>query len=274
MSSDFFYTTINLSQKSSKFLLNSTQPFKFTSKESPQLTLKLIEPVNNLKSCLLSSFAFHSSDLSPAFMKYNDFVEIQPGITLDIQITPEVIRTEENLKSIEPSERECYFEGEKFLKFFRIYSDKNCELECMANFTLERCHCIPYNLPRDNLTEVCTSDDVWESCENDVEKEAKLIKNFMKNCGCMPSCNSITYHVNYFPLFRIENSTETIINIKINTEGMIVLRRFQQFTIYDAISYVGGLVGLLAGISMMTIVEIFYFMTIRVATNFIRVVRG
>lgn len=273
ISSDFIYSTLKTTKNSSNFPLNAPQPFKFTTKDSPKLTFKFTEPQTSLKKCLLSSFAIHNVDLSPAFMTYNDFIEIQPGVTLDIQVTPEIIKTERNLKSIEPSERECYFEGEKFLKFFKIYSDKNCELECMANFTLDRCNCIPYNMPRDSSTEVCTSDDVWKSCDGDADKEAKSIKNFTKNCGCLPSCDSISYHVKYYPLFHTGNSTETIINVKINTDEMIVLKRFQQFTVFDAISYVGGLVGLLAGISMMTVVEIFYFMTFRVATNLIRVMR-
>lgn len=159
-------------------------PYKFTTKDSPKLTIKFTEPQNTFKKCLLSSFAIHSVDLSPTFIDYNEFIEIQPGVTLDIQVTPEIIKTEGNLKSIEASERECYFEGEKFLKFFKVYSDKNCELECIANFTLERCHCISFDLPRDKSTEVCTSDDVWKSCESDVKKDAKSIKNFFKKCGC------------------------------------------------------------------------------------------
>lgn len=204
-------------------------------------------------------------------MSYDDFIEIQPGVTIDIEVevTPEIIKTDPNLKSVNPEDRECYFENEKFLKYFKIYTDKNCELECLANFTLAQCDCIPYNLPRDQTIKVCTSEDAWHSCEDNAIKEARNSKYFTKNCGCMPSCDSILYRVKYFSLFNLDES-ESEINIRVNSDGMILMRRHQQFTISDAISYMGGIMGLLAGISMLTIVEYFYFLIVKILKFFVR----
>jgi hypothetical protein len=55
---------------------------------------------------------------------------------------------------------------------------------------------------------------------------------------------------------------------------MMVLKRFQQFTISDAISYMGGILGLLAGISMMTIVEYFYLFFLKVFELLGKILRG
>jgi acid-sensing ion channel, other len=35
-----------------------------------------------------------------------------------------------------PDRRQCYFNDERNLKFFKVYTQSNCELECLANYTL------------------------------------------------------------------------------------------------------------------------------------------
>ena len=45
------------------------------------------------------------------------------------------------------------------------------------------------------------------------------------------------------------------------------LIRYQHFTIVDFLAYVGGILGLFAGISALSVVEILYFITLRLMTN-------
>jgi hypothetical protein len=43
--------------------------------------------------------------------------------------------------------RQCYFSRERELKFFKIYTKANCELECLANLTLRYCNCSLFYTP-------------------------------------------------------------------------------------------------------------------------------
>lgn len=64
-----------------------------------------------------------------------------------ISIKPQMIRTNERLRSFEPLDRNCYFQGEKDLLYFKNYNQKNCEYECIVNTTLEMCGCVGFYMP-------------------------------------------------------------------------------------------------------------------------------
>lgn len=45
------------------------------------------------------------------------------------------------------SRRNCYFENERYLRYFRAYNQFNCELECWANVSLKYCGCVKFSMP-------------------------------------------------------------------------------------------------------------------------------
>lgn len=49
-----------------------------------------------------------------------------------IAILPKVTTTSPELIRYLPKKRQCYFNGEKILKFFENYNQANCQLECLA----------------------------------------------------------------------------------------------------------------------------------------------
>lgn len=51
----------------------------------------------------------------------------------EVFVEPEIIRADEDLKLLDINTRKCYFEDERKLKYFKIYSQKNCELECLSH---------------------------------------------------------------------------------------------------------------------------------------------
>lgn len=53
-----------------------------------------------------------------------------------VSVKPNMITTSEGLADYLPERRQCYFNNERYLKFFKVYTQANCELECLANFTL------------------------------------------------------------------------------------------------------------------------------------------
>jgi amiloride-sensitive sodium channel len=240
-----------------------------------QMILKNQIPKEGFKQCTLLAFLIHQPDLLPTFLSRNDFTELQYGTQLDVEITPEIIKTDMNLKKLSPNERGCYFDKEKKLKFFQIYSLQNCELECFANIIYQKCGCLPLTLPYNRAQKIplCKSYGVYaqESCASITRASLLNSKyfSFDQNCSCLPLCDSTTYHVKYYPEY-FKNDDEISITIRMNTDDMILYRRYQQFTSSDVISYVGGLLGLFAGISMLSIVEFVYFFTLRLFVNVAR----
>lgn len=93
-----------------------------------------------------------------------------------------------------PESRNCYYEDERKLKFFKMYAQSHCEFECLANYTLKKCGCVRFSMPRTNDTRVCGMEDIscyvealrtWPPYEPEKESEVP--------CGCLKDCNYLKY---------------------------------------------------------------------------------
>lgn len=74
---------------------------------------------------------------------------LQIPIEKDIQIAikPKWITTSDGLRKYEPHQRQCFFQSERRLRFLKMYTQANCEEECLANFTLNECGCVKFSMP-------------------------------------------------------------------------------------------------------------------------------
>ena len=66
---------------------------------------------------------------------------------ISVSIIPKLYITVRALQSYNPSIRKCFFRSERQLRFFRSYSQGNCEIECLANYTLATCGCVKFSMP-------------------------------------------------------------------------------------------------------------------------------
>lgn len=64
-----------------------------------------------------------------------------------VSVKPQMITTSPELRNYDPNQRKCYFDGERPLQFFKLYSQNNCELECLSNHTKEACGCVKFSYP-------------------------------------------------------------------------------------------------------------------------------
>lgn len=64
-----------------------------------------------------------------------------------IAIKPKQITTSMRLRKYNPNKRQCFYNSERRLRFFKIYSQNNCEAECLANFTKLECGCVRFFMP-------------------------------------------------------------------------------------------------------------------------------
>ncbi|XP_055692300.1 pickpocket protein 28-like [Lutzomyia longipalpis] len=204
-----------------------------------------------------------------------------------IMLKPHLIQTSDKLRSYEPSGRQCYYEAERYLRFFRVYTQLNCEMECVTNYTLTKCGCIAFHLPRLRGIEICGPAKI--QCYRDaVEDLNNVAVDGVKgleadeetpNCNCLPSCTYLTYDSEisygdvsfkghyrsntYFASGTKENVSYAYIALFFKEDQFISLRRGELFGKTDFVANCGGLLGLFMGVSLLSIVEIVYFCTIR-----------
>lgn len=87
----------------------------------------------------------HTPEEIPQISKYYYRIPLDHEVILSVK--PNVMTTSESLQEYNPVRRQCYFEWERYLKYFRIYTQRNCELECITNATVKRCGCVSFAMP-------------------------------------------------------------------------------------------------------------------------------
>ncbi|KAG7308210.1 hypothetical protein JYU34_006880 [Plutella xylostella] len=205
-----------------------------------------------------------------------------------LALTFHSLSTSHNLRKYHPEVRQCYFQNERFLRYFHIYTQNNCMLECRANYTFHRCRCVPFYLPYKNSDSVCTASDsfcITEAIQHLGEREMRASLGLESEaCRCLPACNSVTYEAeilkteyniknyvkNYDRLHNESFSEEydslefSAIEVYYKQERFPSIRRSELFGVTDVVANCGGLLGLFLGFSFLSIVEIVYFTTLRI----------
>ena len=111
-------------------------------------------PCNNLFTAVLLSYLpalcpFQMILHNPVEMpKIADFGSlIAPGREYRIKITPTINNATKSLRNVKEVYRQCAYSADRYLRFYRTYTQKHCSLECEANFTYTVCGCVPFYLP-------------------------------------------------------------------------------------------------------------------------------
>lgn len=81
-------------------------------------------------------------------LKSNDLsIRVPFSEEIEISIKPKLITTSAGLRKYRTDQRQCFFNSERQLNFFKLYSEDNCEIECLANYTLLMCDCVKFSSP-------------------------------------------------------------------------------------------------------------------------------
>lgn len=139
-----------------------------------------------------------------------------------LSVKPGVTYPSRHVKAYDPISRQCFFNQERKLKFFKTYAKSSCDLECLADQTLALCGCVKFSMPHHNTTQICDHSKlecVYVAEKNQKTRDLKRklldkqlkqdlkngkitendegftkLKN-MKSCKCLPSCTSLHYDV-------------------------------------------------------------------------------
>ncbi|TMW52550.1 hypothetical protein DOY81_002375 [Sarcophaga bullata] len=223
------------------------------------------------------------------------YFRIPFGQEVLIAIKPKIITTSDGLKHYEPNRRQCYFQHERDLRYFQIYTQNNCELECLSNFTMNRCGCVKFSMPRSAEIPVCGSRSL--NCMNIAEDELSIrefnqsIETSKENyrgptsCNCLPACTSIAYEAeisqadyDHQLTMKMKQDAESTDNDLVESKKsrlsiffkeaqFLTSKRSELYGTTDFLANCGGLLGLFMGVSTLSIVEIIYFCTVRLITN-------
>ncbi|XP_025191376.1 pickpocket protein 28-like, partial [Melanaphis sacchari] len=198
---------------------------------------------------------------------------------LSVALYMTIIRTSYKINTWTPKLRNCYFQHEKKLKFFKIYTLHNCEIECRANNTFNICGCNAYFQPRDQEVPVCGSE--YLECIRESSTIGYSIFNKtlnmsinIKDCNCLPSCTSIQYEYETVEFSRNWSINSTKSKLVLTEESTLVMIYFKRKYVIEVLKIplmpfnellgnIGGLFGLFLGCSIISFFEILYFFVIR-----------
>ncbi|XP_063708889.1 pickpocket protein 11-like [Culicoides brevitarsis] len=200
---------------------------------------------------------------NPNDIPWDDAIEFKMGEfqQTKLSISPVVYKTDDSLKyDYTPEDRGCYFPDEHYLRFFQVYSQKNCELECWTNATIENLNCTTYWMPYTDGIRPC---EMVNYFSNDLLNRLK--KNFY--CNCLPNCNSTKYDVKKMGSNIIRDNIKfyNSMNIEIFFQDsmFMAMRRHLSYSFADFLSQIGGILGCFLGISIFSLIELVYFCTVQ-----------
>lgn len=203
------------------------------------------------------------------------------------------LRTSNDLENYSIQDRQCYFQKDRSLHYFKMYTAKNCRAECLSNYTFNRCGCVGYYMPHDNSSQICGNNRM--NCVRDAygfmaykELNFELSKSDM-GCRCLPACNTVEYDAEIlktdFHLKRFiknfidfdsyfDNTTSfSKIEMFFKKPQFVSMRRSELFGLTDFLANIGGLLGVFLGFSFLSLIEIMYFLTLRVGVSLKRDLR-
>ncbi|PSN41668.1 hypothetical protein C0J52_07704 [Blattella germanica] len=161
---------------------------------------------------------------------------------------PQEIEPDPDISEWPPEIRGCRHPDEVLAnQFYPKYSYSACIASCRAQEMMQKCGCVH---PMSAISETIYLPAEWKNL----------------NCGCVRSCSDTSY----YGVFQNEKSDQKgIVSIKV-IPGHEKIRLRLKTGKLDVFVMVGGMFGLFVGASMMSIVEVIMFFTIRFLTNIIR----
>lgn len=87
----------------------------------------------------------HAPDQIPQPSK--DFFRVPLEQQVLVLVKPNMLETSKELQNYLPSRKLCYMDSENQLKFFKVYTQRHCELECISTFMEKECGCVFFSYP-------------------------------------------------------------------------------------------------------------------------------
>ena len=95
-----------------------------------------------------------------------------------------------------PTKRNCYYENEKDLDFFPVYSEPNCALECAWKQARDICDCVPWFLMR-SFKHAAMCESYGNMCFKEIidTRYNDDFGDLLCMDSCLQDCNEYSYSV-------------------------------------------------------------------------------
>ncbi|XP_030370431.1 pickpocket protein 19-like, partial [Scaptodrosophila lebanonensis] len=222
----------------------------------------------------------------------NVVYSMTPNTETYITVRPEITNTDETTRNMPPERRNCLFSDEhtdfgtsdvtkRFSKEFLL---TNCLNHCHESYLVKLCNCsLPIFFVSNSKVPDCTASSLRCLSRNhdilsyDKRQEEDVYFSATKpgmTCYCLVSCNLIEYYTALTTLpLHIEQvkkeTSEKLIKIDVHyqIDTIVKYRTSLEFSSIDLIANLGGIFGLCLGASMVSAVELFYYLTLGFALH-------
>ncbi|XP_055910461.1 pickpocket protein 28-like [Eupeodes corollae] len=207
---------------------------------------------------------------------------LQPGYETKVRINAVKSEAGTGLRYIRRKHRQCIFNDESKLIYYRFYTKRNCEMECDAKLMYKNCNCVTFYMPKvyPNVSRCGIRD---RPCVEGVMRRSHVRDEQEMECHdfCLPSCFDLTFLPDFFsaPIshkgFSIQSQLIQNMSNQYASQNIAVVNMYfkentfrssykQQFIgITDFLSNTGGLMGLFMGFSFISLAELVYFAFMR-----------
>ncbi|XP_067634317.1 pickpocket protein 28 [Eurosta solidaginis] len=219
-----------------------------------------------------------------------NYILVPHGDEVMVSVLPHYVISTENLHDFSPEKRQCYFNDERYLRYFRFYSQSNCQVECLTNFTISKCGCAKFWMPKPNEVPVCNVEDIdcYVSAESELSiliqnqtVQALMDPSMKIICDCMPACTSLDYNVEissarydfaktiqaFRERYEYTDSLGSRLSVYFKEHQFTAIKRTVLFSVATLIANWGGILGLFMGISSLSLIELVYFFSVRLFDN-------
>ncbi|CAL8109591.1 unnamed protein product [Orchesella dallaii] len=202
-------------------------------------------------------FILHTPLEMPHVMEFASVADLQKEILIEVH--PEMTNADDDIRDFEREKRQCYFGKEKKLRFFGPYTG-------------------------DDGVRICNND--LDSYDHECIEQARvdLQETLKQTCGhCDALCEDIAYNYettivalqdsmklwgdpdpeNHPEIPKWANHKMSILHIFFGSETTVPKLRKRLYGNTDLIANTGGILGLCLGFSVLSGVEVIYFITLR-----------
>ncbi|KAL7738778.1 hypothetical protein ACLKA6_014553 [Drosophila palustris] len=220
--------------------------------------------------------------LTEPYVWHNSPYSVPANTQTSIEIEPTIYFYDNDTRSVSSDQRQCVFDDEHNSRDFKsllgyIYMIENCQSECHQEYLVRYCNCTMDLLFPPGQYRSCRSQDLLCLAENNYKLlyshqpgEENLVRNNYEGmvCKCFRNCYSLNYINDVRPSFLppevVGNSSYVDLDVHFRFETLMVYRTSLVFGWVDLMVSFGGIAGLFLGCSLISGMELAYFLCIEV----------
>ncbi|XP_033173375.1 pickpocket protein 19 [Drosophila mauritiana] len=216
------------------------------------------------------------------FVWHNNPFFVPANTETTLEIEPVIYFYDNDTRGVRSDQRQCVFDDEHNSKDFKslqgyVYMIENCQSECHQEYLVRYCNCTMDLLFPPGQYRSCRAQDLLCLAEhNDLliyshnPGEKEFVRNHFQgmSCKCFRNCYSLNYISDVRPAFLppdvYANNSYVDLDVHFRFETIMVYRTSLVFGWVDLMVSFGGIAGLFLGCSLISGMELAYFLCIEV----------